>query len=507
MTRDPKSVRSAPSGKRARVDSLPFNSEFQRKILKLCLVDDGFCTTAIRYLQPAMFESDSFQWAWREIVFERNEGRVPTMMVLRDRLRRVDRVVQPRYNALLDQLEADVIREEGYIREALAEFVRRALFVQAYQDSRHVYNLGQVDKSIDLMRTQMETIHQVTFEVQDRCWFFAEFNDRQRRREHARRNEHERTFPTGILGVDDVLGGGLSKGELGVWIADSKGGKSLFLSHLAVFTSRVLMRKVLMIVLEGTRAQVEDRLDTMMAGVFYREVKLGMISQELRERMEMEYRSLRDRLVIWMFTSRWNYNAADIRSALAELKATEGWDPDQLIVDYGDLLRSQSKAFSEEEQQRNAFSDLKTISTQGNDGYSTWTASQARRPSSGGVKKKGDDGVVRVFGKPVLAARNIADSYNKIRRSDFIGSINQDRGERDEGIARLYCELYRDNRADRLVRIKQHLDRMVFADLLDESNRPDMPAKIKERMTKRQQAIEEARGLKKEDKQQQIGGT
>jgi replicative DNA helicase len=287
-----------------------------------------------------------------------------------------------------------------------------------------------------------------------------------------------------------VLDGGLSKGELGVWMADSKGGKSLFLVHLAGYTARASGRNTLMILLEGSWLQTSSRLDAWHTHSLYRDVKRGTFTRETYEQMQSEYRRMKQKLVIRAMTDKWNYSAADIRSELDDLYTQFGWRPDQLIVDYGDLLRSQMKVYSEEEHQRNAFSDLKAMTTQDH-GYSIWSASQAKRPRDEKFrpKKKGGDpsdgdGSSIIFGKPVLGPKDIADSYNKIRRSDFIGSINQDSEDKLNDIARLYCALYRDNAADRLVRIKQVLDEMRFVDLMDPLNRPDRPEAIGQQLDK-----------------------
>ena len=453
--------------------SFPFDSEFQRKIVKLSLMDDGFCSQALKHLEPAMFESDALQWAWQVIQRERRDQRSPTLMVLKDRLRDVQQVLQPRYSALVQMLESDLMREDGYIRHRLAEFVQRNMFVAAFGDARRLYNIGKVEEAIKLMMTESRKAQQVTFERPDRSWFFSELQDRQRIRRRQREREWEYTFPTGILITDQVLDGGLSRGELGTWIADSKGGKSLFLNHLAIYTARGLMQKTLFCVFEGSRLQTENRLDTLASKLLYSNVKRGEIDPEIFEQLQEEYRELEGLLVVRGFTDRWNYTVGDIRAELDDLKSQHGWVPVMIIADYGDLLRSQEKGSkSEEQHQRDAFSDAKALTTQ-DDGYGMWTASQARRPWDQAGKKGKDEAKHHlVWGRPVLRARDVADSYNKIRRSDFIGSINQDPDERKKGEARLYHEMYRDNAAHRICRIKQDLNSMVFADLTDPLNRP-----------------------------------
>lgn len=461
------------------MQAFPFNSEFQRKVVKLALLDDGFATMCFRYITADMFESESLRWVWRQVLREREDGRRATLLVVRDRVRDVSAEKQPRLNTLLDMIDRDLMREDAFIRLRLAEFIKRNMFVAAYNASQLVYNSGRHDEAMRLMYEASLGIQQVTFDAPDRGWFYDELDDRLALYRDYGEREWEFAHPTGIHGVDLVLDGGLTLGELGVWIADSKGGKSMLLRFLASHTARALGRNVLVIILEGRRRQYEAQLDTLHAKIFYRDMKRGVVDREVYQQMQAEYRMLRGRMVIRAFTKDWNYNAGDIRNELDELRTVHGWVPHQLVVDYGDLLRSQGKARSEEEHQRDAFADLKVISTQ-DQGYSVWTASQTQRPPKEvwDKEEKGKE-PKRKWGKFVWRARDIADSYNKIRRADFIGSINQDEEDKQKNLARLYCDRYRDNEADRLVYVKQMLDKMTFVDLLDPLNRPDMASKVR----------------------------
>ena len=465
------------------MEPFKFSSEFQRKLVKLALVDDGFCSTSLKYCRAEMFDSDALRWCWSAISRERESGRTPTLMVLRDLISKAPVVVQPRYHAMLDAIENDVLREDSYIRHSLGEFVRRNMFVEAYQASQRIYNLGKPDEAVNLAADAFENIRQVSFDSPRRFDFFDDLSERDRRRTNRSEREWESTFPTGIEGVDEVLDGGLSIGELGCWMADAKGGKSLFLIHLAGYTCRVLQRKVLFVLLEGDYLQTASRFDAWFSGSAYQTVKRSDWSASVLRQLHEEYRMLRGLLIIREMTDS-AYTVRDIRSELDEMKAQHGWVPSQIVVDYGDLLRSSTKAASEEEHQRNAFGEMKALCHTGS-GYSLWTATQARRPAE--VVKRGknsDEGSLNKFGKFVLGPKDISDSYNKVRRVDFLGSINQDAEDKAEGTARLYCAVYRDNEADRLVKIRQHLNRSRFVDTLDPLNHPNTPEDLAQEIAK-----------------------
>jgi len=481
------------------IPAFTFNTEFQRKLVKLALIDDSFATIAIRFVEPNMFEADALRWAWSMIKAERKAGRTPTEMVLHNLVPTVQPVLQPRYRAMLEAIGNDVMREDAFIRQQLAEFVQRNMFVAAYNATQREYNAGNAIKAIDMMAAAVDKIRLISFDAPARHWYYDDLDERTRIARMVAENEWDHTFPTGIVGVDEVLDGGLSRGEIGVWIADSKGGKSLFLVHLTGYTCRALQQRTLLVLLEGSYKQTGARLDSWHTGELYAKVKRGEFTAQTWQMMQHEYHMLRQTLVIREMTDNWAYSALDIRAELDELKAQNGWTPEMIICDYGDLLRSDVKAASEEEHQRNAFGALKTMTTQ-DQGYAIWTASQAQRPKDPWKKKtkkqeraideqeREDDETLIKWGKPVLRAQDIADSYNKIRRCDFIGSINRDEEEKEKDLARLWCDRYRDNAASRLVPIKQDLDRMLFVDLTDRLNRPDSPDRLLKKMDRQRKA-------------------
>ncbi len=132
----------------------------------------------------------------------------------------------------------------------------------------------------------------------------------------------------------------------------------------------------------------------------------------------------------------------DIEAELRRLLRNFGWRPDLIIIDYADLMTGREKKYyrNETESQRAAYRDVKRLT---NRGYAIWTASQAQRPS----KKQMED-------MHVLYSNSVADTYEKVRAADYLGSLNQTPDEKKANTMRLYFEMYRDNLADQLVQIR-----------------------------------------------------
>jgi replicative DNA helicase len=250
-------------------------------------------------------------------------------------------------------------------------------------------------------------------------------------------------------------------GELGIWIAYAKIGKTTMLVQHGKAAARDAFLEVAHFVFEGSRALVENRYDASFADEFYSKVKTGSIDADKYHRAYKQYQMLRGKMVVRGFTDRWDYSAQDIADALKSMKRSRGFVPKLVIVDYGDLLTGREKRYRNEyEKQKAAFRDLKTLASRG---YAIWTASQAQRP-----KEDAD------VSPHLLKSRQIADAYEKIRVADFIGSLNRTIEEKKNDVMRIYAELYRDNAADKWIVVKAEMAKMIIKQV-DGTVSPSVP--------------------------------
>jgi hypothetical protein len=195
--------------------------------------------------------------------------------------------------------------------------------------------------------------------------------------------------------------------------------------------------------------QTATRYDTAFSDELYSRVKTGDIDNKKYELLLSEYRMMQTKLVVRAYTDRWDYSVLDVHEEIRSLKREYNWEPQLIIVDYGDLLRGREKHYANEtEKQRAAYRDLKSLA---NRGYGVWSASQAKRP------KEGDENKPRW-----LRSHDVADCYDKIRVSDFGGSINHTLDERNQKIARLLAEYYRDNEAEQTTVVRADFSKMVI---------------------------------------------
>ena len=429
-------------------DTFPFGIPFQKSLLRLLTEDADFGHAAIPYLKPSFFENEVLGWAYAYIVrYQAQYNAIPPLKIVQEETKNLDTTIREFYQITLQTVfEAD-LSIASWLKDQTLDFIKRNIFVASFRASKTAYNRGAVDEAYDITMNAMDKILNTAWEKPDREWFFDDFG--QRISDRLADGPNGDTIATGIHELDRVLGGGLSIGELGIWVGYPKQGKSTMLVNHGVQAVRRGHHNTLHIVLEGSRRMVASRYDTVFAQEAYSQVKRGNLSDEAYRRMQFDYKMYQKRMVIRGFTERWNYSAADISEEIKELKRLANWRPELVVVDYGDLLRGRGSAYENEtSNQRAAFRDLKSLA---NRGYGVWTASQARRPD-----KDLDSN------PEILSSRSIAECYDKVRVADFLGTINQTKGEKEANQMRLYFELYRDNEAGIVVPVISDFSRMTI---------------------------------------------
>lgn len=159
------------------------------------------------------------------------------------------------------------------------------------------------------------------------------FEDPHRRMEDMAKNAIP--IPTGWVGLDDIIGGGINRKELFLFAANSGVGKSIFMANLSVNLMEAGYN-VLYISLELADLLVSKRFDAMITGVPYAEHKNR--SREIADQVIIKGQSMADLTIKRMRESVTTAN--DLRAYLKEYELTKGFLPDVLVVDYLDLMAS-----------------------------------------------------------------------------------------------------------------------------------------------------------------------
>ena len=139
---------------------------------------------------------------------------------------------------------------------------------------------------------------------------------------------------TGWQDIDDISKGGLGKGELGVVVAPTGAGKSMVLGPPRC-PSPQGRKNVLHYTLELADTVVAGRYDAAITGVELKNLTV------FKEKIYDEIRDIEGKLIIKEYPTR-SASIQTIKNHVEKLKR-RNFEPDMIIVDYGDLIRPENR--------------------------------------------------------------------------------------------------------------------------------------------------------------------
>ena len=413
-----------------------FSKEFQDSMLALMLQDPSFAEKVVLVIPPDKLHSDGHKYLFEQIKISISKlKRPPTFLELEDVLKRVELSKRKLMIRFIKTIYVTKCTDTDFIKSRVTEYARKNSFVHFFQDAQTLWNTGKFDEAYTIVKNGIGDLYNITLQ-EDANVKFGDFEDRR----ELFVNEFsmsKRKIPTLIPPIDDLLKGGLEKGELGIILAEAKKGKSQALVHFGV--AGVLGRyKVAHFVLEGMTQQTTLRYQARMSNIEYNRLEIDAITKEEKTRLQELSRRYKNYLEIIPFNQNWNYTVLDVEAKLREMERA-GNKPDLVVIDYADLLRHHEKTKEKRFEQTEVYRDLKRLAMI--HGIALWTASQAVRPADGPEKEY------------LLRAKDISESYEKVRIADLICTLNQTPAEKEMGILRFHFDIYRSNDTDRTYRL------------------------------------------------------
>ena len=366
-----------------------FGHTFQKKIIVLLLFNRRFLQTINDILEPEYFDSDADKWLVNCIKKYYVKYKVePTLEAVKIQLDEVSSEVLKK-SAVDNLREAFQLREAtdlNFVEEKSIEFCKNQTLKTAIMKSvdlleRHDYD--GIKTTIDAAMkagTTKDLGHDYIEGLEDRLT-------------HSTRD----VIATGWDIIDEVMDGGLGKGELGVIVAPAGIGKTWCLQSMGANS----VKKKLTVVhytLELNQEYVGLRYDTIFSGTPTANIKF------YKDEVKKKISQLKGHLLIKYFPTK----SATVQTLSSHLKQIElqGITPDLVLVDYADILRgigTEKRHILE-----NIYEDLRGLA--GEYEVPIWTASQANRSS---------------LEEEVIDASKVAEAYSKVMIADFVVSVSR----------------------------------------------------------------------------------
>ena len=374
------------------VDTLTkYGQSYQSKVVASLISDVKFLEQVTEITKPAFFESQANQWIIEEVQRYFDEYRtVPTMEVFKIKVGVVDdkalkqTVIEQLKNVYLQIGSEDL----PYVKKEYLTFAKNQKVKDALLKSVDLLKAGNYDKIIDTMMaaSKVGVENDLGLDYIDNFELIME---------DVKRN----SVSTGWEVVDELMDGGLGPGELGVVMAPSGIGKSWFLSKIACSAVQKGLN-VLHYTLELSESYVGQRYTTILTGIQTSEHK------ERKEEIVRKIKNTPGRVRIKYYPPQFA-SSKTLSAHIEKLKAS-GFNPNLIIIDYADLLKSSSNRDGLYAELGGIYEELRGLS--GETGIPIWTATQTNRAA---------------IDHEVIQADSVGDSYKKVQTADFIMSVSR----------------------------------------------------------------------------------
>lgn len=363
---------------------------FQVKVLAAMFVDRTFLQQIADIIQSDYFESDANSWLLDILIEHFREYKTPPSKdVLKVKITEIDNDVLK--TAILEQLK-DVFRymesdDLEFVKNEILKFCKNQEIKRAIMDSVGLLKLGSYDEIKSKMDSAMKAGADTDIGHEYKKDVVTRYTESARH-----------TISTGWDVIDDLMDGGLAPGELGVVMAPAGIGKSWMLINIGANAIKQ-GKTVIHYTLELNDNYVGQRYDSVVTGIAAQNLKNH--TDDIEEKLE----TLAGELIIKYYPTK----STGVMGIKAHIEKTImlGNTPDLIVIDYGDLLKVNTKK-DKHEALEELYEEMRGMA--GEYEIPVWTASQAGRSALE------DD---------IIEADKIASSYGKVMVADFLMSLSR----------------------------------------------------------------------------------
>ena len=342
-----------------------------------------------------------------------------------------------------------------YVKDKSLEFCKRQAFREALEQSVELIQTEKYESVMNIMKEAISvgmpnsTGHNFFEDIEAR---FVQIN--------------RQVCPTGLDRIDaqDILRGGLGRGELGVIAANTGVGKSHFLVAMGCAAMKV-GKNVIHYTFELSEHETGKRYDSNLCDIPSNEI-IQRKKEVVDKYKEMEL----GKLIIKEYPTG-SASVMTLRNHIEKL-TLKGFKPSLVTVDYADVMKSSRAYDSLRHELKLIYTELRNLAVDLN--IPIWTASQANKDSS-----KSD----------VVGLENLGESYGKAQVADVVLSISRKPMEKSTGGGRIFVAKNRAGKDGLLFPINIDTAKSKF-EILDDTemtlneavsqDRNDMKNKLKE---------------------------
>ena len=385
-----------------------YGKSFQEKLTRLVLEDRQFSDQIGEVMDVGFFETKYLQVFNRKIFdYKEKYGTHPTKSIvetiLRTELEEENELVKKQVREFFARtfFTDFELKDSDYVKENALEFCKKQKLKEAMIKSCELLK----DNSFEKIKNTLDDALKLGTDTDFGYDYLLDFE---------KRFEIQSRSPvsTGWKEPDDLLRGGLGKGELGVVVAPTGAGKSMALVHLGTQAIKQGLN-VIHYTLELTDTVVASRYDSCITGFGLN--ALHGLKDEIYEKIK----DMSGGLIVKEYPTK-SASPQTLKAHLEKLRKREV-PIDMIIVDYGDLLRPVSAQKEKINELESIYEEMRGMAQE----YEcpVWTASQTNRSG---------------LNAEVITMESISEAFNKCFVADFIFSISRTAEDKVGKTARMF---------------------------------------------------------------------
>lgn len=381
-----------------------YGYSFQTKLIGSILTDNTFISQVYDILKEEYFDSDSIKWIVKKCLYYYSAyKKISTLDVLKVYCDKIDDALlrEEIKNTLRDSIQQIESTDLDFVKNETIAFCKNQELKSAILESVEYLK----SEKYDAIKERIDKALKVGISNDIGLNYLEDIN--------TRYIEDARTpISTGWAVLDGLLKGGLSGGDLGVFVASSGAGKSWLLTCIGSAAIKA-SKTVFHYTLELNQSYTGLRYDAVLSGMPLEKLPL------YQDRLSDILKDVPGKLFIKWYPMR-SISLMGLRAHIEKAKAL-GITPDLIVIDYADLLKYTGTADKEEQILKTLYEELKGFAGELN--IPVWTVSQANREG---------------LDQDVLEANKISSAYSKIFPADFVASISRKRQDKVSNTARMH---------------------------------------------------------------------
>jgi len=337
-----------------------FGYGFQVKVLTSLITDRDFLIQSIDLLEPSYFESPPLKWLVEKTFAYFQEYKIaPTLDVFKIQLSNETALRVEIINSIKEIFKEVGSDDLPFIKTKLIEWAVDVKFRKSLETTVDLVSQGKLEEAKSFI-TDACKFQVVATDLGHN--FIEDFEYR-----YTDQAEPERVA-TGFEVLDDVTGGGLPKGCLGVAIASTGGGKSWFLAKLGANALKA-GKTVIHYTLELADIYTAKRYDSLLSSIPFDDLKYH------HDQIDKVISKLTGKL----FIKEYPPSTLSLLGLEAHIEKyiMLGHKPDLVIIDYPELLKINYTGERDDKVLGQLYTDIRGLAGRFN--FTCWVVDQTNR--------------------------------------------------------------------------------------------------------------------------------